>query len=330
MIAVAPSIVDIRAARERLAGRVRVTPVLEVPLSDLDSTWPLECTALFKLELFQLTGTFKVRGALNGMLGLSAEHKRRGVTTVSAGNHAVAVAYAARALGISAKVVMPKSANPARVRLARGYGADVEFADSGGAAFDRVREIEAQQGRTFIHPFEGPGPVTGAATVGLEWFEQCGPVDAAVIACGGGGLLGGVAAAVKQLSPKTLLYGVEPQGADAMSRSFEAGEPVSLPAVATIADSLAPPMTTPYTLAVCRRFVEKIARVSDDEIRSAMGLLFRSLKLAVEPAGATALAGTLGPLRDALRDKRRIGILICGSNIDPRTYCSQLQRAGDE
>src|SRR6185312_488883 len=103
MIAVAPSIVDIRAARERLAGRVRVTPVLEVPLSDLDSTWPLECTALFKLELFQLTGTFKVRGALNGMLGLSAEHKRRGVTTVSAGNHAVAVAYAARALGISAK-----------------------------------------------------------------------------------------------------------------------------------------------------------------------------------------------------------------------------------
>lgn len=324
MIVDAPSIADIRAARERLASSVRVTPVIALPLSELDSTWPSDSTALLKLELFQVTGTFKVRGALNGMLDLSGEQKRRGVTAVSAGNHAVAVAYAARALGISATVVMPKSANPARVQLARDYGADIEFAENGGAAFDRVMEIEAEQGRTFIHPFEGPGPVTGAATVGLEWLEQCGEIDVAVIACGGGGLLGGVAAAMKQLSPKIQLFGVEPKGADAMFRSFDAGEPVSLPAVATIADSLAPPMTTPYTLAVCRRFVEQIARVSDDEIRNAMSVLFRSLKLAVEPAGATALAGVLGPLRELLRGKRRIGILICGSNIDPRTYCSQL------
>jgi threonine dehydratase len=319
-----PTIAEIRAARDRLVGLVRVTPVFNLPLCELDPTWPSDAEAIFKLELFQVTGTFKARGALNGIQGVSGEQRNRGVTAVSAGNHAVAVAYAAQALGVSARVVMIRTANPLRVELARRYGAEIEFAEHGKGAFERVKEIEIEQGRFFVHPFEGPGPVTGTATLGLEWFEQSGAMDVVVIACGGGGLLAGVAAAMKQLSPTTMLYGVEPEGADAMCRSFESGHTVVLPSISTIADSLAPPMTTPYTFEVCRHYVDKMVRVSDRAIRSAMSLSFRALKVAVEPAGATALAGVLGPLRAELAEKHRIGILVCGSNIDSQTYCSQL------
>ena len=316
-----PTLADIRAARERLAGKVRVTPTLIVPMRDLDRGWPGDAEAIFKLELFQITGTFKARGALNGMLALTPDQRAKGVTAVSAGNHAVAVAYAAQALGLSAKVVMIKTANPLRVELARGFGAEVEFADHGASAFERVREIESKEGRFFVHPFEGPGPVTGTATLGLEWIEQAPDMDAVVIACGGGGLLGGIAAAVKQSSPSTQVFGVEPEGADTMNRSFETGQTVTLPAITTIADSLGAPMSTPYTLAVCKQYVDRMVRVDDASIREAMRLSLRVLKLAVEPAAAAALAGVLGPLRETLRGKRRIGILVCGANIDAQAFC---------
>ena len=322
----APTLAEIRAARERLAGKVRVTPVLDVALREIDPAWPGDAQGVFKLELFQVTGTFKARGALNGMLALSAGQKARGVTAISAGNHAVAVAYAAQALGLSARVVMLKTANPLRVELARGFGAEVEFAENGKAGFERVREIEQAEGRFFVHPFEGPGPVTGTATLGLEWHEQSGAMDAVVIACGGGGLLGGVACALKQLAPQTQVYGVEPEGADNMTRSFESGQPETTAQVKTIADSLGPPYSTPYTFGVCRRHVDKMVRVSDAAIRDAMRHSARVLKLAVEPAGAAALAGALGPLREALASKRRIGILVCGANIDPATLAAQLQQ----
>jgi threonine dehydratase len=319
-----PDLQAIRAARERLAGKVRITPVVTLPMRDLDAAWAADAETIFKLELFQVTGTFKARGALNGILGLSPEQRAKGVTAVSAGNHAVAVAYAAQAAGVSAHVVMIKTANPMRVQLAKDFGAEVEFAEHGPGAFARVKEIETKEGRFFVHPFEGPGPVTGTATLGLEWIEQSPEMDAVVIACGGGGLLGGVAAAIKQVSPTTRVYGVEPEGADSMSQSFEKGEPVTLPKIATIADSLAPPMATPYTFGVCKQYVDRMVRVSDAAIREAMRLSFRVLKLAVEPAGAAALAGMLGPLRDELRSKSRIGILVCGANIDPQTFCGHL------
>jgi threonine dehydratase len=319
-----PTLPEIRAARDRLKGKVRVTPVIALPMRDLDRSWASDAEAVFKLELFQATGTFKARGALNGMLALSPEQRARGVTAVSAGNHAVAVAYAAQALGISAKVVMIKTANPLRVELAKSFGAHVEFAEHGAAAFERVKEIESTEGRFFVHPFEGVGPVTGTATLGLEWIEQAPGMDAVVVACGGGGLLGGVAAAIKQASPSTLVFGVEPEGADNMTRSFEKGEPAKLPKVATIADSLGPPYSTPYTFAVCRQYVDRMVLVSDDAIREAMGLSFRVLKLGVEPAGAAALAGVLGPLRGTLAGRKRIGILVCGANIDAATFCRQL------
>ena len=316
-----PSLADIEAARQRLAPYVRTTPCVTLGPQELASDRQFDSHLIFKLELLQLTGTFKVRGALNVMLHLSPAELAAGVTAVSAGNHAIAVAYAARVLGTSARIVMIKTANPARVQLAREYGGVVELAEDGPSAFRRVHQIEEEEGRYFVHPFEGPRTVTGTATLGAELLEQASPLDAVVVAVGGGGLIAGVAAAVKQLSPGTRVFGVEPRGADSMSRSFAAGQPVTLPAVATIADSLAPPMATPYTFGVCRRFVDRDHAVDDDAMRRAMGIMFRDLKLAVEPAGAAALAAALGPLRSELGGGRRTGIVVCGSNIDLETFC---------
>jgi threonine dehydratase len=318
-----PSLADIQAARGMLNGFIRRTPCIELKPGELISDPAFSSTLVFKLELLQITGTFKPRGALSVMLNMSEAERARGVTAVSAGNHAVAVAYAARVLGTHAKIVMMKSANPARVQLARGYGADIEFAPDGPSAFARVKEIEVLEGRTLVHPFEGPRTVLGTATVGAELCEQAESLDAVVVAVGGGGLIAGVAAAVKQCSPGTLIYGVEPIGADSMTRSFAAGHPVTLPSVSTIADSLAPPMATPYTFAVCRQFVDRMMLITDDEMRSTMGIIFRDLKLCVEAAGAAALAAALGPLRAELQGGQRIGIVVCGSNIDLPTFCSQ-------
>jgi threonine dehydratase len=318
-----PSLPEIEAARAALHGFIRSTPCLEVGPGELAGAADFDSSLVFKLELLQITGTFKPRGALTVMQNLTAAELARGVTAVSAGNHAVAVAYAARALGTGAKIVMMKTANPARVQLARGYGAEIEFAPDGPSAFARAKDIQSQEGRTFVHPFEGPRTVTGTGTVGLELCEQAPPLDAVVVAVGGGGLIAGVAAAVKQRSPGTRVFGVEPTGADSMTRSFAAGQPVTLPSVSTIADSLAPPMATPYTYAVCRTFVDRMVLIDDDALRSTMGLMFRDLKLCVEPAGAAALAAVLGPLRAELQGGRRVGVIVCGSNIDMATFQSQ-------
>ena len=318
-----PSLPDIQATQALLSGLVRSTPCLEIGPGELASDTAFDSTLIFKLELLQVTGTFKPRGALSVMLNLPAAERARGVTAVSAGNHAIAVAFAARTLGTTAKIVMMKSANPARVQLALGYGGEIEFAPDGPSAFARVKEIESQEGRTFVHPFEGPRTVLGTATVGIELCAQTKPLDAVVVAVGGGGLLAGVAAAVKLRSPGTRVYGVEPQGADSMTRSFAAGHPVTLSSVSTIADSLAPPMATPYTYAVCREFVDQMTLIDDDAMRTTMGIQFRDLKLCVEPAGAAALAAVLGPLRGELQGGKRVGVIVCGSNIDLATLYAQ-------
>lgn len=320
----APAIDEIVRTRDALAGFVRRTPVSALPMKEIDATWQGETEAQVKLELFQVTGTFKLRGALNVMRNLTPEERRRGVTAVSAGNHAVAVAYAARALGMSAKVVMTRAANPRRVELTREFGAEIDFADDIAGAFRRVKEIESVEQRIFVHPFDGPRTVAGTASLGLEWFEQCGTMDAVVVGIGGGGLIAGVACAIKQLSPVTAVYGVEPEGAAAMQRSFQKGGPVTLDSVSTLADSLAAPMTLPHTYGICRQYVDNVVCVSDRAICAAMGLAFRGLKLAVEPAGAAALAAVLGPLRKTLQGQRRVGILVCGANIDTRTFCQYV------
>jgi threonine dehydratase len=319
-----PSLVEIRDARERLGERVVETPVWRWRGRRIEAELGEETNVFLKLELFQYAGTFKPRGALLNMLALEAGQLARGVTAVSAGNHAMAVGYAARTLGTTARVVMPKNANPARVAGCRAYGVEVILVDDVHSAFDEVRRIEKEEKRTFVHPFEGFTTATGTATVGLELASQVEDLDAVVVPIGGGGLCAGVATAVKELQPGCRVVGVEPEGADTMHRSFASGKPESIEKVETIADSLGAPHAAPYSFGLCRRYVDELVLIDDNAMRRAMELLFDEVKLAVEPAGAAATAALLGPLRDELRG-RRVGLVVCGSNIDRETFVSHLR-----
>ncbi len=321
------SLAAIRAARERLGQRIALTPVRLWEDEALADAVGAETRVFLKEELFQRTGSFKPRGALTVMLDLAPDALGRGVTAVSAGNHAMAVAYAARALGTTAKVVMPKTASAFRVARSRALGAEVELVDDVHLAFERVKEIEREEGRTFVHPFEGPLTALGTATLGLELVEQAPGLDAVVVPIGGGGLAAGVAAAVKLASPTTLVFGVEPVGADSMRRSFDAGSPQAIDKVRTIADSLGAPYAAPYSFGLCRRYLDDVVLVDDDALRRAMRLLFASAKLAVEPAGAAATAALLGPLLERLRGKR-VGVIVCGANIDAASFSACLAAAG--
>jgi threonine dehydratase len=321
-----PTLASIRATRAQLGDLVVTTPVRLWDDGDLARRVAPGTRVFLKEELFQRTGTFKPRGALAVMLELPKDALGRGVTAVSAGNHAIAVAYAAKVLGTTATVVMPRSANPFRVAKCRELGAAVELVDDVHRAFARVKEIEEEEGRTFVHPFEGPRTVLGTATLGLELAEQVRDVQAVIVPIGGGGLCAGVAAAVKLARPECRVYGVEPEGADSMRRSFVAGSPQPIEAVRTIADSLGAPHAAPYSFALCRKYVDELVLVSDDALRRAMVLLFTSAKLAVEPAGAAATAALCGPLRERLAGQR-VALVVCGANIDAATFSRHLADA---
>jgi threonine dehydratase len=306
----------IAATRRELAPWVATTPVFA---RQGIAAGPEGATLQFKFELLQNAGTFKARGAFANILALDAAQKARGVTAISAGNHAIAVAYAAQKLGVPAKVVMLASANPARLALARACGAEVLLAPDGATGFAMVADIQAREGRFFVHPFNGLRTVLGTATLGAEWAEQSGGLDALVLPIGGGGLAAGVATAFKQAMPGLTIYGVEPEGANGMARSFAEGGPIKMGAMSSIADSLCAPHTEAYSYGLCRRAIAELVTVNDDDLRAAMRLLFEELKLAVEPACAAATAAACGPLRARLAGQR-VGVLLCGSNTDLATF----------
>jgi threonine dehydratase len=322
----APSLEAVHDLRERLGDLVVTTPVRRWQDPAVEAIVGADTRVFLKEELFQRTGSFKPRGALSNMLDLAPDVLARGVVAVSAGNHAIAVGYAAKVLGTTAKVVMPNTANPFRVERCRRLGAEVELVEDVHRAFERVHEIEAAEGRTFVHPFEGLLTATGTATVGLELTRQVSDLEAVIVPIGGGGLCAGVASAVKQAQPACQVFGVEPEGADSMKRSFAAGSPQSIDAVRTIADSLGAPYAAPYSFELCRRFVDEVVLVDDPALKRAMLLLFESAKLAVEPAGAAATAALCGPLLDRLRGKR-VGLIVCGANIDATTFSRYLADA---
>jgi len=324
-----PNVEAIADARQRLGERVRETPVWEWQGRRIQALAGERTRVFVKLELLQHAGTFKPRGALLNAMAMSEAERRRGVTAVSAGNHAIATAFAAKAVGTSAKVVMPRTANAARVALCRAYGAEVVLVEDTHEAFARVRQIEQEESRTFIHPFEGERTVLGCATVGYEWCRQVEGLDAVVVPIGGGGLCAGIASAVKQMQPGCQVFGVEPEGADTMHRSFAAGSPQAIDRIDTIADSLGAPHAAEYGFELCRRYVDGLAKVSDDELRRTMGLLFADLKFAVEPAAAAATAALAGPLRERLSGKR-VGVILCGSNIDLATFARLALPWGQE
>lgn len=319
-----PTLTDVQRARTRLLPHVLKTPSWTWQGHRVEACKPAGATVTLKLELLQHTGSFKVRGALLAALALDDGARARGVTAVSGGNHAMAVAHAARAIRSHAKVVMPKTANPARIEACRALGAEVVLTDDIASAFTEVQRIQEQEGRHFLHPFEGTPMTLGAATLGLEFLQQTGQLDALFVAIGGGGLAAGVASAVKQLQPRCRVYGVEPAGADTMHRSFAAGSPQRIDAVRTIADSLGAPMAMPGSFALCRRYVDELVKVDDDALCRAMWLLFADGKLAVEPAGAATTAAML-QLRDRLAGQR-IGLIVCGANVDHATFARCLER----
>ncbi|MFT7464011.1 MAG: threonine dehydratase [Pseudohongiellaceae bacterium] len=279
-----------------------------------------------KLELLQHTGTFKARGALNVMRHFSPAEQARGITAISAGNHAIAAAWVAAQAGVPAKVVMLRKANASRVQRCAALGAELLLVDDAEAGFALVDKLVQDEGLSFIHPFEGPYTSLGTATLGLEFSQQVSGLDAVIVPIGGGGLASGVAAAIKLCAPGCKVYGVEPEGAPTMTASFSAGEPTHLETMDTVADSLAAPFTGPTSYALCRQYLDDIVLVSDQQILAAQALAFDDLKLALEPAGAASTAALWGPLRERLRGQK-VGVIVCGTNIDAETFGRQLTSA---
>jgi threonine dehydratase len=308
-----------------IAPHVVATPAVRWRSATLDRLLGSDAEVSLKLELFQNTGTFKARGAITNALRLQAQTSVRGVTAASAGNHAIAAAWAARRIGVPAKVVMVKTANPFRVALAEAEGATVIKAEDAAAAFAAVKRIADEDGYTAIHPFDGHAVACGTGTLGREFLAQVPALDAVIVSIGGGGLAGGLTHAIKLVSPATKVLGVEPVGADAVGRSLAAGHLVTLDRVDTIADSLAPPMTAPVPFALLQHALDATVTLSDDAICAGLALLQSEAKLAVEPAAGAVVAALLGPYRARLRHKR-VGLIICGANIDAATYGRHLAR----
>lgn len=303
---------DILEARVRIARRVRETPLLSAARIGERAGVRL----YHKAELFQKTGSFKARGALNAVLQLSPEERERGVIAVSAGNHAQGLAWAATAAGIRSVIVMAAGASRGKVAATEGYGAEVVLVEGDvTAAFARAAELERAEGLVNIHGFDNPRIIAGQGTVGLEVLEQLPRVDVIVCPIGGGGLIAGVALAAKRLQPSVRVYGVEPLGASAMRQSWDRGEPVTLASVSTIADGLAPPMAGRITYPITREYVDDIVTLSEAEIVAGLRAILTEAKLYAEPSAAAATAAVLSGKLPLAKGERVVAI-VSGGNLD--------------
>ncbi|MEA2622748.1 MAG: threonine dehydratase [Chloroflexota bacterium] len=326
----------IRAAAARIEGRVHRTPMLSshsaarqieatsgIRIGDAPG-WPGAARgrpgdarpALYlKAEHLQVTGSFKPRGAVNRVERLTPEERSRGLITLSAGNHAQAVAYAAGSAGIPVTVVMPVGASRAKAEAAAAYGAEVVlYGEHVGDTFQRMEELRDEHGLVFVHPFDDPDIIAGQGTVGLEIVEDLPHVDVVVVGVGGGGLIGGISAAVRQLRRDVRVIGVEPERSNALTLGLGAGEPVSLSPV-SIADGLGAPFAGRWTIDLARRYVDSVVLV--DEVTIARGLRFalERMKQLLEPAGAAALGAVLAGRID-LRDGETVAVVASGGNVD--------------
>ncbi len=316
----APTLAEIEAASAALAGRIVATPTLTLNSDRLTPYLPGGGAQVhMKMELFQQAGSFKARGALLAVDALTTDQRAAGVTAVSAGNHALAVSWGASKAGISAKVVMPDSADRIRVDGCKALGAEVMLVKNVEEAFIESDRLVEREGRTMLHPFESPFMTLGAATCGLEFARSRPNLEVAVIPVGGGGFISGMSTAIKLIIPDCHIIGIEPFGADSMYRSFEQGEAVELESVDTIADSLGAPMARPNSFAITRQNVSEIVRLEDDELREGMKLLYDGLKIVAEPACAATTAAVTGRLKQQLAG-RNIGIVACGSNISHNKF----------
>ena len=305
-----PELEHLQEAQARISGSLHRTPVV----SSRTLSERVGRPVFLKCENLQKTGSFKVRGALNLILELDDVARGPGVVTISAGNHAQAVAWSAARAGISATVVMPANASPTKVRASEEYGAEVILQGTIFEAFDLALEVAQDRGLTFLHAFDDPLIIAGQGTVGLEILEDVPDMANVVAPVGGGGLISGVALAVASLAPGARVFGVEPHGACAMRKSLDKGEAVHLESIDTIADGLGAPMAGELTFEVVRHHVEDVVLVSDDEIRVAMAFVLERAKLLVEPAGAAGVAALLAG-RIPLADGPVVAVLS-GGNVD--------------
>ncbi len=311
---------DILVARERIAERVHRTPLLSSETAArfvAASGGPrlADGRLYLKAEHLQKTGSFKARGMTNRIAALDADQRARGAITMSAGNAGQAYAWAATEAGVPMTVVMAVGANPTKVAACRGYGAEVVLEGQHvGEAFQALERIRAERGLTFVHPFEDPAVIAGHGSVGLEILEDLPDVDVVVVGVGGGGLISGVATALKEQRPAVRVYGVEPVDAAAMSLAFEAGAPVAIQP-RTVADGLAAPFAGDRTLAICRRYLDGLVLLDDPTILAGVRFALERTKQALEPAGAAALAAVLFG-RIPIADGERVAVVASGGNVD--------------
>ncbi|HUJ88290.1 MAG TPA: threonine ammonia-lyase [Burkholderiales bacterium] len=314
-----PSIEDITAAAARIAGAIERTPLLHSrTLSQLTGA-----EVWLKFENLQFTGSFKERGALNKLLSLREDERRRGVIAMSAGNHAQGVAYHAARLGMRAVIVMPRGTPNSKVANTRVHGAEVVLeGDTLADAARHARKLEARDALTFIHPYDDPAVIAGQGTVALEMLADMPELDALVVPVGGGGLIGGMAAAARAIKPRVRVYGVESQTWCAMYQRL-AGLPVEVGGD-TIAEGLAVREVGELTLALAREYVDEVLLAAEDTIEQAIVALIEIEKTVAEGAGAAGLAALLQhPQRFA---GRRVGIVLTGGNIDTRVLAAVLMR----
>ena len=304
------SIENIQSAREAIRSKVHRTPMF----SSSQLGKPLGIELYFKCENLQKTGSFKVRGVLYKMMSLTEEEKKNGVVTVSAGNHAQALAYGAKAAGASCKVCMPLNTAKTKIAASEGYGAEVILIGNVFDAFDKALEIAEKENRTFVHPFEDELIIAGHGTTGLEIMEQCEDADVVVIGIGGGAICTGIELAVKSIKPSIKVYGVEPEGADSMRQSLDTGSPVKLEKVETIADGLGSPLAGDITFDLVKRYVDDVIIVNDTEIAHAMREILSWTKLLAEPAGAAATAAILTG-KIPFKKGEKVMSVISGGNI---------------
>src|SRR3989440_6915002 len=298
------SLADVRAAADRIAPYVLKTPLISGESVAGPDVW-------LKAENLQRTGSFKVRGAVNAVLQLLAEQRRRGVITLSAGNHGQALAYAAQAVGIPCVVVVREDAPLSKLEAIRRLGAEVVLTPVARWQ-ERLEAEQRERNLHLVHPFDDPAVAAGQGTVGLEILEALPELRSLVVPVGGGGLMAGVAVAVKQQRPQVRIIGVEPVQAPAVNESLAAGHPVMPSRLDTIADGLAAPYTRPFNLALIQRLVDEVRTVSDEAIIAALTSIVLQAKLVVEPAGAVGVAA----LASDAAIQRPVVIVLTGGNVD--------------
>jgi threonine dehydratase len=317
------SLDDVQRARGRIGDRLHRTPLL----SSATLSKQVGADVSFKAELFQRTGSFKPRGVLNKLATLTDEEKQRGVISISAGNHAQALAYASAVEGIDALVVMWQTASPMKIAAARGYGAaiDTEAPDI-PSAFERLEELIESTGRTLVHPYDDPLVMAGQGTVGLEIVEDAPDVDLVLVQVGGGGLVSGIATAVKGLRPGARIVAVEPERSAALHESLKAGEPVTVEAK-SIADGLNGPYAGANCVRVCTELGVESVLVSEDALKEAFRFMYGRMKLACEVAGAATAAALLSGVVKPERGQN-VAAVVSGGNVAAKTAAAIL--ASDE